>query len=76
VSYPSYPLPAVESLYPIWWGTATTIKLFTTTAGSAVFDVGDVQLLSYGVAFPANEAAEWDAGIVPWSAVQSVSMNS
>jgi len=69
----TYPLPADVILYPSWWSGATTVKIVDTAGGNATFNVGDVQFLSYGVAFPANSVANWAAGVIPWQQIQNVS---
>lgn len=72
----TFPFPDNSLMYPSWWGSATTVKIIVIGGANATFAVGDLQLFSWGVAFPANEAADWFAGLVPWSQIVNLAKES
>lgn len=72
----TFPFPDNSLMYPSWWAGATTAKIIVIGEANATFAVNDIQLFSWGIAFPANEGADWFAGLVPWSQVISITRES
>lgn len=63
------------SLYPTWWGGATTVEVQTVTNGNVIAAPADVELFPHGVSVPdepANPSGAWDAAVLPWSQIINI----
>lgn len=59
---------------PSFWDSATTVEVFLVPPNgpSSQMQRADVDLLSYGIAIPADNTAGWPAQILPWWIITSI----
>ncbi len=61
-----------QSVYPAWWASVTTVKVYLLDSANATFNRDDVEIFPWGVSYPDNAGAGWNACVAPWHQINGI----